>query len=365
MLKHQRLFVAMEQRIDSGLDLIDDMNASLESLNQGMGWLDRLEAGDTTAVPEVLTKHGHEIETVSTEGVQVHVNSGQVQAIVDFLKKWIPRFLSYLRDLVTRVIKWVREKLQNLKPRIDDLKKKTWEGKNLAIPVRDVGPSGKAAASLIHARSFDRIANTVDNANIVKIMEAADDWAYVTGKFDTGAWAEADVREVNSTGERIQRFVTEWLNFGQAGVTFDEVGTGEAGELLLQYVNGLPSASTVFNQAVERIGEDKQNTVEIYISVGDAKNLTNQLDQLQLKLLGTANDLNRLVDKAMQKLRAYESDVHRFKVDTKGKDDLAKIVRAAMKLINYMYNATSVGLQGRLTIMGNAVSMLEKVTPHE
>ena len=123
MLRHQRLFNAMNQQIDSGIDMLDGYNASLESVHRAVDLLDRLESGDTTAVLDAQVQFGNELvaESVSTEAVVYHVNSAQVQAVIDFLKKWIPVLLRKLREFTKQFIAWVQVQIKRVQARAEQL----------------------------------------------------------------------------------------------------------------------------------------------------------------------------------------------------------------------------------------------------
>lgn len=364
-MKHQQHFLASLESIESGEEILNDLAVTLESYEQADRWLTTIEAGDTSVIPQILAVHGHEIEGVSMEGVQVHINSNQVQMIVDFLKKWIPRLLNFLRDLLGRVIKWVREKLLGLETRLHHLKTKTWGNKQVKIQVRGVSQANKAAAVLIHERKFDSVINTVDDAAVKKILGNLEEWAYVTGKRDSNDWANMNPAEADHTAHLVQDFVRDWLNFGNNDLPYAQIGRGHAGELLLAYANGLDAPSVTFNQAVDKIADRFQTTVYILVESREVMRLIDQLNTLQMKLLGTSRSLSRLVDDAMDKLRAHERNTTKLKADQTVSDDLTKLVRASVKLINYMYTASGVGLQGRLSLLGNAVGMLEKAEPAE
>ena len=57
-MKHQKLFLAMEQRIDDGEFLFQDLNVAVESYDQAVSWLDRITKSDQDAVNAVVQKHG-------------------------------------------------------------------------------------------------------------------------------------------------------------------------------------------------------------------------------------------------------------------------------------------------------------------
>lgn len=90
-------------RLSASLEAFDEMNHSIHLYR---------EHGLIT--PSLAGAVGMDHNTVSMEGVQIHLNSNQVQAIVDFIKKWVPILVGKIREYSRQVMDWVKNKLSML-----------------------------------------------------------------------------------------------------------------------------------------------------------------------------------------------------------------------------------------------------------
>lgn len=126
-MRHQIVFNALSQQIDDPTIYLNDLRASCEAFDQASEWLERAEAGDATVAAEIPEEHWESIrdsEQISQEAVVVHVNSSQIQAIVDWLKKYIPMLLRKIQEIFMNFFGWIKRKSQELRLSSTSLKDK-------------------------------------------------------------------------------------------------------------------------------------------------------------------------------------------------------------------------------------------------
>lgn len=341
MLKHQKLFLAMEQRIDSGEDLIGNLNASLESLEQANNWMDRLENGDHTAVAEVIRVYP--VENISMEGVQVHVNSNQVQAVIDFLKKWIPIVLKKIKDLATRFYRWVVEKLNQLGEKIAGLKKKVSASTETTYSVETKGTdAGPAAIELLSASPTD-IGDT-------KGLHSMYSWCALVAE----RAISNDESESLPPWREFRAGAAEWLTLDSESSHFSEVFDGETPEDLITALFHLPAPNTVARELKAQLASTAKTSFSL--SKAEVLQRLDQLNRLQLQLAGKVRATQRDVDNLQAKIERFERSA------VGGSSTLSKWNSEAMKLVvkatSYTVQAGSAGLQERLRVIGLAVSVI-------
>mgnify|MGYP001030762800 CR=1 FL=1 len=116
-MRHQIAFNALSQQIDDPNTYLHDLRVSCEAFDQANEWLERAEAGDAAVAAEIPEEHWESIRDnaqISQEAVVVHVNSGQVQAVIDWLKKYIPILLRKIKEIFMNFFAWIRRKFQQM-----------------------------------------------------------------------------------------------------------------------------------------------------------------------------------------------------------------------------------------------------------
>lgn len=143
----------------TGEAILSDLNVSLENLNQANDWLVRSHKLDV-AVANEINAQGHVLglgDTVSMEGVQVHLNSSQVDAIVEFLKKWVPIILKKIRGLIKQFLDWVASITAKIDGKVKNLRQRWTAQKGPLEYNYTVGASSnqsRAALSLIRKKNL-------------------------------------------------------------------------------------------------------------------------------------------------------------------------------------------------------------------
>lgn len=345
MLKHQQLFVAMEQRIDSGIDLLDEYNASLESLNSAIEALDQLESGNTAAALDVQKRFGEQLsmEGVSMEAVYVHVNSAQVQAIIDFLKKWIPILISKIRDVLSKFIDWFKVRLKAIGERAaalrDKIKVSTQRHYTLNVKFNDRVPVGVLAFNHNSwALSRDR-----------SLLRAV---AWIEGLLMS---AQMDVNA--SYGAGPYDFVSEmaqWLTLNKHNDLFPVAHHDAEIKEVEKILQDMPSPS----EAISVTRSEIQAYTEFGLDMSKEKVLQtlDELDRDQMNNLAIAGQ----VTKSLEVIRARLAKMGIESKEFKGNQ--AARYRLAVKFVDYGLKATKDGLQFRLEILSDAIRLLEKMT---
>lgn len=355
MMKHQKLFLAMEQRIDDGEFLFQDLNVAVESYDQAVSWLDRITKSDQDAVNAVVQKHGHEIsfEGASLEAVQVYINSSQVQAIVDFLKKWIPILIEKIKEIFDRLMVWVRTKLHQIEGRIKKLSQSISEmtaTDRLSTPGQTQRTKIEDAAAWILGKSnfkdlFDE-SPLIDMVGVC-LVHFAD---MKTGKLET------------RITDQYVRAAGQWLAMGRSG-DFKDGSTIHLFNPTLynqRTIEGLPSPSSAITELHVWLQTYGGKVGSLSYTKSDLSTILKELDQGQMKLLGAATHAERTLRKIQSELKDLKGEI----ILPVGADtmDVKQITdeRTVLYTVRYTLNAVSEGFQSRLRLIGGCLSLLEK-----
>ena len=348
MLKHQKLFVAMEQRIDSGIPLVDEYNASLESLNCAIASLERLHNGDFTAVQTVQARFAHELslESVSLEGVQIHINSGQVQAIIDFLRKWIPIIRNKLVELARDFIRWVQTTLNRISERLSSLKDKVGKATQSEFSL-DRGPGATRALAY-------RLLKDGDWVRVFAVSDVGMEMMAGHLKTLNGRSSIGDEVISRAALTVFHRSVSQWVYFDHdtaPSLSYSPTNTQD----LLAYVNGLGNFDTGIRNTIVAMSEEARLPPVVILNGSEMKNRMKTLED------GT----KRLQD-VVQKARGHNDAVARQmdellkKAQSSNDGAFLMAAKAAVQLTTRADQALTAGLQGRLRLVGAGVEMLER-----
>lgn len=358
VMKHQAFFLATLESISmeherQGERLINELDASLESFHLANNWLSRAEAGDATAVVEVLTKYGTQIDAVSLESVQVHVSSAQVQAIVDFLKKWIPKIIRTMQEILERLLHWIKDRLNNLGPRLEKLAKKPFAKTTLTVPNTY---AGAAAAGLMLHGSIDKFVQSPNAESIRYVLDHAEGWATAPSSTIRSL---SDVGEVRQVMDRAENFLNDWLSFGESGRLYGHGTTTatSAGAVIKERMEQWGHVSDLTGTAIKRWAGTVKMGDSFTMPESSINTVIERLDRLQLNVSKTANVIIHRVERAQSAIRNVGRKLERDK-DTDL--DEALQIKSAIRLISYIGHAMGAGLQTRLSVLGGAVDILEK-----
>lgn len=346
MLRHQQLFNAMNQQIDSGIDMLDEYNVTIESLDAASDLLGRLHNGDTSAVIDAQARFGSQMsgEGVSMEGVQIHVNSNQVQMVIDFLKKWIPILIAKIKQVFRQFVAWVKQKLAAIEARLKNLKRWIQETaqSNVVVELHYSGeaPLGVVAFSsqggpLFHSRGLSDAMRWVES-----LVDAAD--------------RDSGFTRI-SGGVDFVSSMSEWLTLNREHELFPKVGHFDSDADVAAAVSDMPSPTSATSVAKA----DFMSSMDhfwVNLSKPQIGDWLNKLDNCQLvnndhaqKMLKSFNSLEVRLAKLERASRTYE-------------DGRAGRYQTAVKAVSYALNAAQAGLQFRLQILSSAVSLMETST---
>ncbi|WJJ54897.1 hypothetical protein [Xanthomonas phage RTH11] len=325
-----------------GQHLLGELQASLEAFNRDNELLHRVTHGDQSAIEEAQKIHGFQMASfgVSLEAVNIHVNSNQVQQVVDFLKKWIPILLKKIRDLGKRFIAWVKVKLQQIGERISALKTKFSTLNQPTFTFHATKLSERAGLSMFQP-------------NVVKI----DDYQGLQQMFEWLRLATGEVASDKMTVSR-ERFgnyasgAALWLTgeTDHPAYEIDPWTKGDDATYLSEQYRKFPSSGE-FATDLRRTCAGKVGN-SLTLSKSALVGHLDRLNRMQLNMVSTATNIER-------NLREIERDVTKLQnVSKVGAVNNAKFV---VNLTNYTIHASSTGLQERLRIVGYALDLAGSV----
>ncbi len=346
MLKHQKLFVAMEHRIESGIDVLDEYNQVRRDLDRALVSLEHLEHGCPWAVDQVQQHFGSQLSVhgVSLESVQVHVNSQQVQAIIDFLRKWIPKLVVKLKELGKKFIDWAQQTLHRLGERIDVLKKKlqTLESSSIEVVPPAGSLIGKVAFELHRTRQWDAFV-TVDDFHVnlydraLKLPDSEQGW---------------DEIQIRMATKALNEVLGEWIYFRQEHTPAVVEGDIVATERSVAELSDFDSMSRqVLTQYVEQAKLDAPLTFK----KDEAQRLIQELDRAQMDVLATTTGVRKVNENLTKRLVEVLKSA-----EQSSSAEFATAARLVYRMAVKMEAAITSGFQTRLRLLGAGVGLLEK-----
>lgn len=356
---HQH-FQTVSAGYSDGQHLVDELSASMEAFNRDTELLEKIQQGDRQALSRAMGVHGQHMAGfgVSLEGVQVHLNSQQVDQIVAFLKKWIAILIKNLRLICRKIIAWVMQKLQALHGRLKDVKEKLANWMDGEVTLRyDEAVNNQAAISLIRGK------------NLPLLDDQRKGSAGLYGAADEALSLVKDHPDDDSANQEVAvlaRFLEEglltWLCFGtrpkdyksrssyggQYDTPLDEVNA---------FVRELPTNTELMVQGLRAIvGKDTvMQRGELVMTKVEAQRLCEDLNKMQMTLNTTARNAQERVGRIESELHALSINLGR-KVNPHGRDAYTLAVRT----VERCESALTMGLQRRLSVMGAAVDLLDK-----
>ena len=344
MLKHQKLFVAMEQRIDSGIDLLDEYNASLESLNSAIDALDQLESGNTTAVSDVQKRFGAQLsmEGVSMEAVYVHVNSAQVQAAIDFLKKWIPILLKKIKELTVEFFTWVKGRLLALEERLGSLKERVKASPQKEFEI-EVTENLAPYLAVVDGILRQDIHGYFGGGGLTGALNALEGWVVEVAGPDDFIFDQASTY-VGS--------IASWLTFNEMHLDFPTPSRfATTVDEMKEVIHSMPELSKIAAAAKEQLVHAAPSGRTFKLSKASALMRIDALDKAQWSTSSTAQEDMKNLRALGKKLEPLEGD-----------HSASEAARVVIKALNYALKASQAGLQSRLKLLSGSVQLLEKLT---
>ena len=346
MLRHQQLFVAMEQRIDSGIDMLDGYNATLESYEHAIGLLGRLEAGDTSAVIDAQARFGHEqvVETVSNEAVVYHVNSAQIQAVIDFIKKYLPILLRKLKEFAKQFFDWVQVQAKRVEARAEKLFEMISE---MTTSECSIEKGRTAAATVAFGMLADNKTAQFTFASPDKLGNASEHFARVAASGD----------RVLSSGMAMGNLtdgLRGWVGFNCdiPSLTFDATTVAGSPDKALRLLNEFPSAEEVWQTAVKSMETAKSTVV---MSKEDIK--------LAVKVLRDAADrMRKSIEEARKTISQSQRILEGVKVPENSSvaDQIGAKVKFGVRGATMCESALSTGFRHRLAVLDAMLLMLNR-----
>lgn len=352
MLSHQKLFVTMEQQIESGIDLINEYNASLEALDAALQSLEELESGQDAGLLTVQQKLGAQLsmEGISLEGVVVHLNSSQVQVVIDFLKKWIPILLQKARELAKKFIAWAKIQLKKVDERLSklslQLKSKSHGSMSAEFKGTQRGLFVLATTPVMREFGWNR------GLRLDKIFDRQE-FHGVHGFVEDLLTSGAEGRPPAATYHFFETALGEWLTFGQDRLfVYDQHRWSDGPEGFAEYLRKLPDPTAITSEYNQKLTLGVE-TLKIEASTHELEQTIKFLSQKQMDMLAGARELEEIGLKFEKRLKQMGKNLD----ELEGTEALAH--KNAIKLINYILKASQVGLQSRLSALGAAVGILE------
>lgn len=337
---------------DVGESILGELQVSIEELNQANDWLVRANRRDIKVATEI-NQHGHVLgggETVSMEGVQIHLNSSQVDQIVAFLKKWVPIILKKLRELAKQFMTWVGTMTANVDGKIQKARDYLRGAK---VPTYDVQFNGgsmamRVAAKLIATRDA-RYFQPRAAAGYGQLIKRFDELR-TQGTEVPGMLRILDLYVISRQG---------WIMMGgswPSGLTsVNEVLTGTDG----------PTRAFNSDAFKKNLGVYGEGTFTLKGQVSQLIPLLEETRDLQLKLNFEVRNLLRELAKVTDHLdRIYDS---KDAEDFTDEDKLSLVdTKNLISLTSRISGDLSTGLQFRLKVLGEladfANSCLDKAS---
>lgn len=358
LLKHQQNFRASLEQLAGGDHLFRDLDLQLGQYAAAERYLASMESGQTDLVPEIIGTYRSELDqsVVSLESVQIHINSSQVQVIVDFLKKWIPIIISKIKEIAIKIFRWAREKLLRIDERlgklIDDFK--DWKDPQVTFTVGDEARD-RVAFRMFNGNGGDRFSTPVSFGDMVRCL---DDLTNIL-ESDPSKLNIVDVLKVCYTAHHSLHV----LLFADWEANYKEMNFASAdrpGRALRAVAEELGSPMEQIRRASESMAKEASDYPPLKMSVSDVTSALRRLQSTQLKLVGDIKSSETKLDSLTRRLAKVQ-----FPSDVEADDDKhAQFIRdvylSTVFFINYAQGAMSTSLQFQLRSLGDICDMLER-----
>lgn len=338
MLKNQQHFVSMEAQVDLGTALMERLDASLESYNQAVGWVASLEVGDNAALEAIVAQHGEHLpEIASMEAVQVHINSSQVEAVIEFLKKWIPKLIKKIGELLSDFFDWIKMKARQLGVSIDNTIQQVRLSVKPSYKWRPETDVQKAAVTLMQEDKFRELTDVESLRSLVTGLDSA--LRSATAGQPLGQIklrSLVDNASVWLTGEiKHESFATAGMSANDNTAPWNAVY-----ELPVPAASGRELIQGLGSRAPEELELPKKEVLDRLESIKKAQmQVISSVTQCERELKGLRS---RVAE--MSKMNGLHS---------------AEEAKALVSMTNFVISASQNGLQTRLRVLGQGLTLIK------
>lgn len=333
-MRHQIAFNALSQQIDDPNTYLHDLRVSFEAFDQASEWLERAEAGDAAVASEIPEEHWESIrdnEQVSQEGVQVHVNSGQVQAVIDWLKKYIPILLRKIKEIFMNFFTWIRRKLQQMGQGLTSLKDSVRNSLSLNYTVALHEPLTERDKFLGAILSMGVKVLETKISNVTKHV-SADPSGVIRDLFETAeGWLVLD-----KTHSPFKRDNIPPISNAQEGIDF--LNTGIKSPRMVKLDSEAQVASTYHGRSELKFSK---------------RNFEQFLDDISK----TESDLNFYANLGEQSIKTDQKLIEELQAHIDGR---ALDYKLKLKALNYKLNAVTEGLSWRLQTLDSLLRLARR-----
>lgn len=327
----------------TGESILEELTVSFEELNQANDWRVRAERRDIKVATEI-NEHGHVLgagETVSMEGVQIHLNSSQVDQIIAFLKKWVPIILKKIKDLAKQFMAWVN----SITAAVDGKIKKAQDylrghksHKSFDVVLNGAGIPARAAANMI---------NRMDTRHFQPRTVAG--YGQLIKRFEEARTQGLDVSNTTRMCDLYLMSRQSWIMMG------GDVPSGLTSVSEVLAGTEAPTRAMMGDAFKQNLGAAGTGPVTVKGQVGQLMKLLEETQDLQLKLnfevRTLLNELAKVTD------RLDEVNDSKSAEDYTDEDKLSLVgMKSLIGLTSRVSGDLSVGLQFRLKVLGEVAS---------
>lgn len=337
----------------TGESILEELTVSFEELNQANDWLVRAKRLDPKVAQEI-NAHGQVLgtgETVSMEGVQIHLNSSQVDQIVAFLKKWVPIILKKIKELAKQFMAWVSTVTANIDGKIK--KARDYLNSHKGRSTFDVELNGAGLPLRVAAVMISRM----DTRHFQPRTVAG--YGQLIKRFEEARVHGLDVSSTTRLCDLYLMSRQSWIMMGGDAPT----GLTSVSEVLAG--TEAPTRAMMSDAFKQNLGAAGTGTVTVKGQISQLMKLLEETQDLQIKLnfevRTLLNELAKVTD------RLDEENDRKRDEDYSDEDKLSLVaMKSLISLTSRVSGDLSAGLQFRLKVLGEvadfANSCLDKAS---